>query len=733
MNKVHMPVIGQATPIQPIFRWALATARQRATLATLVTRDKIPMLTGRMRALQLLTDEMGSAGRETSPVQAAERVALGFATIATFLELADKSGLTKLGKDIFDASDTQTILLARSGLDQLISGDRPLFSRDQLTDIITYSAPMTGPAGSQREVVDVLSRWARSEVFFSGTNLEPLVPGSYGWGGAYAMAFVTRLLEMGTSEMAIGPSTTGADGTLTPTARAGQLRSIAGGLIAAAHCAATDVLEYQVAFLNSDWAQTAAVGRPSEQLMKLLAHLDLRESPRQGFAAWSIKGAVLEYDVLKAWIDQLPCSDVTITGRPEGTPGRSNPLMAELHQDAALTVQALSNLVDETWDTAKEVQRLYNVYTIVVSASSGPVVVAASAPTVIPEYLWGADLVTPTPLGDFTYPVFPIASQNNVFWGTEQATLMELGLSSWDMQTFQGLRQTVDQPTFEVQATKAKYGRDLLHVPLVISGGQSMETDVASRQLMPVFSPFESGEVYYQPSLEHLHRALGMSSLEWSAYIGQLSDRPGGMGLRSLAQLLRFVGIVYVKANGGTPIAVLPYQRHWYHADGYLPTGGCLSEGFSLGAARRPPEDGIGAPRQVEILLRPFSHLPASADITTMSNNLIRIARDEERTKKPLMLWLAKDADPRPLTRIYGWRISDKGVFDIIAIPPTFTDVRFVAKAEDGQFHPIAGVGGWRVDAPQWTYKSNFIFSMDDAPTPSVSLPGVTLEFPIMW
>jgi len=207
----------------------------------------------------------------------------------------------------------------------------------------------------------------------------------------------------------------------------------------------------------------------------------------------------------------------------------------------------------------------------------------------------------------------------------------------------------------------------------------------------------------YQPmTLEGLARLWSVDVAELTRTVSSVPRERQSPLLRSLAESLRFIGLVRIASVSGDSLRVIePFVGHYYHMSPGMwervSVGGpVLGEPIEIGRST------VGTVTQV-VQIIPFKSIPRTADLRRMASSLSELIPWRTRPEESIIRWVSEDPAaidaPTPLV-VKGWRTP----------PVAFSDL-FLYPLVGGQGEAIE-LQGYDSFAPMLAFRPNGILSM---------------------
>lgn len=487
-------------------------------------------------------------------------------------------------------------------------------------------------------------------------------------------------------------------------ARSLNVRSIAAIFASIEVICANDLRHHVTEITKHRWMVDTLVARGSFDLSSALAEWDARQvripnAPR--WEEWSTKD-LFEERFLPTWARNVPepTRELNLVG-----PDWGNALVGDFSLEVDITPDVSSRLTNMVWEFQTATEKASAFYDQIsgMNEAHGNF---APCPQLTVEQFSGGMSTVPRATSELMLVPFELPRQR-YFADTLTWMLLKQPLNTFTHYTYA-------EVIAQLSATPAAQ-----HIPIMVEGPEDFAFKALHRlgTLVPYFELFDAPAEPSPMNLGSLLMLWRMPPDIFQRYISTLAGDVDDIGLKVLAQSLRYVGQLSVRPkgskNGG--VVVYPLDRLWYHASD-LTAVLDADHPILLGTQRTAMFESKRT--EADVILTRFTHLPHTADpMSILNDGLKAVPVHQIVAHKPS--WVFEfDKPVKPTVGIRGWKLHPKPVVDIITVP---------MRPADGGFDPIS-IDSDEEGFPQRAYHYNAEVTIRDATTESTS--GVRVPVP---
>lgn len=475
--------------------------------------------------------------------------------------------------------------------------------------------------------------------------------------------------------------------------RATKLRDAAYALSQLLLGAQLDVAKPAMTWLQHPWVKRATRGRLIEQVVNAVQAyeaLPLNAAvPAHGEAA---SDRYFDFRVLTPFPNGIvkPVADLPI-GVDSAT---VNPLFADRSYNIPITQELVSAFIANAWVMIDAVQQYYDGIKLLEQQGANLSWTFVSVDLPLESLSVGVTGVSDVSDG---YPL-AVTRMGVDLWTPDSRSLRGLpGLSRWQLYTYEKVRDAVAASS------------DVQRLPIFVKGTSSRTGFEGLGLIIPRFKTFNVEAAQAAMNLDGLLHLWRMSSESLKDFVSVMPADPENPGLRGLADMLRFVGVLYLefKAGGDDNVRVVPPLDRLYYR---MPLTNALA------AAKRSPGSvaldlgSLGTTADLKLQL--MTALPQSSRAEYVQEHLKVVAEAALQDDRPVLVWeYAKDPKQMSFdTPFSGWAVAmSDGIVDLVSLP-----VLTGAQVEDTPYAESVGASQKRL-LPQWA-RPVHIFAEDEQP-----------------
>lgn len=667
-----------------------------------VAKD-LPPETNTTRALAILLRGMTE---KTTLAKRTSNLAEGYRRIAMWIRDAANLDLQKFGRDIASGGIAPAAIAKEVGLSDTLEAG--VLSGEDVFTIIRHATSGAGPSFTQREVVAMLIRLTQLQPPALALDGAPVDESAE---ALVELTLMIRFMEYGRALLQAPPPVSAGYEVKKPeqmvNERISTLRSV-GGLLAYAEFSATHtVLEHAARTVQHPWFTNPMFGKIADSVTRAITEYRTREIQVPTGVSWPefATDGLIDYRFTLGWPAKPP-KPTTELSLPSAQWG--DPLSADYSTTVDVDESMVARLAEMLWSLTRRTEESESRYIRVAEGMPHPADAKFSPVTIeAAEYRGGLATV------EREMASMPIVSAclPRTAWHPETVNwrLLQTGaLNVWSFYTYEHVKDTL------------KVNLPVEDLPVVIKGEANALNISSLPTILPIFSIIDEPAPGLDMSTRTLMLLWNMATDELDKYIKSRGGSDESIGLRLFAESLRFIGQLRIreKATKNSEAIIYPLSRTWYNALDVAPCFRKDDQGKTvvLVLGERTRVDINGKDRAVEFVLYPFSHVPDSARVTSLSEQVKLVPRLHERINKPLLVREA--AKCKPVLEIFSWTVTHEQVADLVLV-----------RTNPGEeaFRPII-VDSTLTDAPQRSRYYNAIVQVAE-PTPSAPI-GTTTAVP---
>jgi hypothetical protein len=573
--------------------------------------------------------------------------------VYTWVMNAAAHDLQRLQKD-FEAGGVPVLALAaQTGLTDFI--DSGVITGPDVSQIMMMAITERGFDRSQEQAVSAMMRLANMEIPIDAPDLIT-TDTDMAIEQMMTMAITIRLYEMMIAILDNPGKPVGAPTLPKPEAgvqmRAASARRVAAKL-AYIECAAINSLRQHVTrFVELPWVLQKASGRIADSIRRATLEYARREIDVPPPPPWSemMSNELFDRRVTGSWPSNPPDPTWSLSVMYTYP---IDPLVDDYTTKVELTSEYVSRLAVVLWEMVERATTSASNYILVAAEEK---VVPNLSPIDLSDSMFHGHMATVGRTSD----KLPLISGKipSALWheDTNNWRLLSSGMDPWRFYTYADAIHRI--------AMDAR----VKDVPVVITGaGNAMDLN-SLPTIMPHFEIFDAPSAPMPKDLNMLALLWGLAVRDVEHYIENLHGGPSSIGLRLLAEALRFVGVVAVRKKESSAksvgIVVYPFERTWYHTQAWKKFTDLTNP---IVLCQRHVNDN-GTSMEAEFVLYPFTHIPTSARPDGIIGSLELVPWDRQVANRPIVRYNVPEDRVAKSVPISGWHTMEQSVADIVLI-----------------------------------------------------------------